>query len=71
MDRLPQELLGFIIDEVAHWDDYASRADLKNLRLSCRTLASSAAPHLFHTIPLWLSMSSLLNMVEASEHPDM
>lgn len=71
MHQLPQELLSVIITEVAKWDDYASRTDLKNLRLSCRTLSYFVAPYLFHNLPLWLGMSSLRNLVEASEDPHM
>ena len=67
--RLPAETLNKIIDEVAVYDDYLSRADLRSLRLSCRRLAILAASRLFETIPLWISIHSLENLAAISEHP--
>ena len=47
IDRLSQELLNILLDQVGVYDDFASRADLKNLRLVKKALAATAAPRLF------------------------
>ena len=62
MDKLPQELLGEVLQ-------YLPRTDLPTIRLLNRTLAAEAEPALFHTIPLWIELKSLEALTSVSEHP--
>lgn len=62
MERLPQELLAFVIE-------YLSERDLAALRLVTWSLAATATPALFHTITLWFSIKSLKRLTRISEHP--
>ena len=64
MDRLPQELLRSIADNV----DYT---DLEPLRLVNQGLAAAAAPRLFEAIPLWIGVRSLERLTAISEHPQL
>ena len=68
LDRLPAELLHNILQRLAPSDDNVHRLALRNLRLMNRLLADLAAPLLFDTIPLWLSLQSLTNLSRLSEH---
>lgn len=61
MDTLPHEVVRQIV--CGH-----SRADLKLIRLVNKTLASAAAPPLFHTVPVWMNLDSLTHFTALSEH---
>ncbi len=63
MDKLPQELLQHIFD-----DEELSNSDLESLRLVNKALAAAAAPSLFHTISVWLSLASLERLTSIAEH---
>ena len=67
MDRLPPEVLKFILENVTLYDDYVALNDLNNLRLSCKRLADFVAPWLFESFPVWLDVDSLHNLVLLSE----
>ena len=61
LEKFPRELL----------DDIAStlpRQDLFHVRLVSKTLATSAAPSLFQTIPVWLGCKSLEQFKAISNH---
>ncbi len=62
MDRLPQELLQLIIKS-----EELANTDLATLRLVNKTLATAAAPPLFHTISVWLSFTSLERLTNIAE----
>jgi hypothetical protein len=62
MDRLPQELLQLIIE-----GEELANTDLATLRLVNKTLATAAAPPLFHTISVWLSFTSLERLTNIAE----
>ncbi|KAF6239779.1 hypothetical protein HO173_002325 [Letharia columbiana] len=64
MDRLPQELLRFIVEDVAY-------ESLEPLRLVNKALAAAAAPFLFEVIPLWIGVRSLERLTATSEHPQL
>ena len=64
MDRLPQELLRLIVEDV----DYES---LESLRLVNKAFAAAAAPLLFKVIPLWIGVRSLERLTAISEHPQL
>lgn len=71
MALLPLEIIFQMINEVAKNQDYASSTDLRRLRLVNKATNQAATPHLFHTVPLWLEKSSLQNLKDMSEHPEM
>lgn len=54
MDKLPSEILQLIIN-----DKKLSHCDRESLRLVNTTLAAATAPAHFHTISVWLSLTSL------------
>ncbi|MBA7491851.1 hypothetical protein ES702_02399 [subsurface metagenome] len=54
---LPTEILEAV------WDHLAC-ADLKNLRLVCKSTAQAASPHLFHTITFYPHLESLDQLTE-------
>lgn len=62
MEKLPQEILHKIVE-------YQRREDLHKIRIVNKSLSSAAAPFLFHTIPLWISLESLDALSHISEHP--
>jgi hypothetical protein len=62
MEKLPQEILHKIVE-------CQSREDLHKIRFVNKSLSSAAAPFLFHTIPLWISLESLDALSHISEHP--
>lgn len=62
MERLPQELLRFVVKDIE------SIRDLQALRLVNKALAAAANPFLFYTIPVWLSLRSLQRLASLSEH---
>ncbi|KAL2039480.1 hypothetical protein N7G274_007752 [Stereocaulon virgatum] len=62
MEKLPQEILHKIVE-------CQSRKSLHNIRSVNKSLSSAAAPFLFHTIPLWISLESLDALSHISEHP--
>lgn len=64
MDRLPQELLRFIVEDV----DYEC---FEPLRLVNKAFAAAAAPLLFEVIPLWIGVRSLERLTAISEHPQL
>ena len=64
MDRFPQELLRFIVEDVPY-------ESLEPLRLVNRAFAAAAAPFLFEVIPLWISVRSLERLTAISEHPQL
>ena len=61
MDRLPQEVLQLIVEDLP-------RDDLISVRIVNKALASAAAPTLFRSIPLWLGISGLEGINGISEH---
>lgn len=71
MDTLPQETLDLVLAPLADFSDVDSKITLCNLRLTCKRLADAAAPHLFISIPLWISLKSLQRLGELSIHPVM
>lgn len=64
MDRLPQEILRLIAEEVAY-------ESLEPLRLVNKAFAAAAAPFLFRSIPLWIGVRSLERLTAISEHPQL
>lgn len=62
MERLPQELLRFLVEDIE------PTRDLQAIRLVNKALAAAANPFLFHTIPVWLSLKSLQRLTSLSEH---
>ena len=64
MDRFPQELLRFIVEDVPY-------ESLEPLRLVNKAFAAAAAPFLFEVIPLWISVRSLERLTAISEHPQL
>lgn len=64
MDRLPQEILHLIAEEVAY-------KSLEPLRLVNKAFAAAAAPPLFRSIPLWIGVRSLERLTAISEHPQL
>ena len=71
MERLPPELLREIVDIIAAPDTYESRVDLGTFRLLGRQYAPVAAPLLFHTVPLWISLKNLQSLAVYSNNPDL
>lgn len=71
MKYLPQEITEKIIDNVAKYEDYLSRQDLRNLRLVNKNFSHFATPPLFQTVPFWLGLRSLEHLTLISEHPQM
>ena len=71
MYRLPRELLEIVVSSIGTGDDYASREDLKSLRLVTKTLTEIAAVPLFRTLPLWISLKSLQNLSDIADHPQL
>lgn len=69
MKYLPPEITEKIIDNVAKYDDYLSRRDLRNLRLVNKHFSHFATPPLFQAVPFWLGLSSLEHLTLISEHP--
>ena len=64
MDRLPQELLRDIVQDVPY-------ESLEPLRLVNKAFAAAAAPSLFKCIPIWISVRSLERLTAISEHPQL
>ena len=64
MDRLPQELLRLIVQDVPY-------ESLEPLRLVNKAFAAAAAPPLFKSIPIWLGVRSLERLTAISEHPQL
>ena len=64
MNRLPQELLCLIVQNVPY-------ESLENLRLVNKALSDAAAPPLFKSIPVWISVRSLERLTAISEHPQL
>ena len=64
MERLPQELLRFIVQDVPY-------ESLEHLRLVNQAFAAAAAPPLFRSIPVWISVRSLERLTALSEHPQL
>ena len=64
MERLPQELLRLIVQEVPY-------ESLESLRLVNKAFAVAAAPPLFKSIPIWVSVRSLERLTAISEHPQL
>lgn len=64
MNRLPLEVLRFIVEEVPY-------GSLENLRLVNKTLAAAGAPRLFEAIPVWIGIKSLERLTALSEHPQL
>ena len=64
MERLPQELLRLIVQEVPY-------ESLEPLRLVNKAFAAAAAPPLFKSIPIWISVRSLERLTAISEHPQL
>ena len=64
MDRLPQELLRLIVQDVPY-------ESLEPLRLVNKAFATAAAPALFKSIPIWISVRSLERLTAISEHPQL
>lgn len=62
MDRLPQEVLRLIVQEFPY-------ESLESLRLVNKAFAAAAAPPLFKSIPVWISVRSLERLTAISEHP--
>ena len=71
MDTLPQETLDLMLAPLADYSDVDSKTTLCNLRLTCERLADAVAPHLFTSVPLWISLKSLQRLGELSIHPVM
>ncbi len=65
MERLPQELLRLLLENVK------SSRDLQAIRLVNKALAAAANPFLFRTIPVWLSLRSLQSLTFVSEHSEL
>lgn len=63
MERLPEELLQLIIKS-----EELANTDLATLRLVNKTLATAAAPSLFHTVSVWLSFTSLERLMDIAEN---
>ena len=59
---LPTETQCQIVAELALSDSYEGRTSLAALRLCCRPLNDMATRHFFTAIPLWLSLSSIINL---------
>lgn len=51
------------------WDFSTSKADTKNVRLSCRDLSNIASKHFFDHVSVVLSQSSITNFERISNHP--
>ena len=64
MDKLPNELLAFVLTG-------QTKRDLKALRLVNRTLAAAVTPELFNSVSAWISVRSLQNLTNLSEHPEL
>ena len=64
MDRLPQELLRLIVQDIPN-------ESLEPLRLVNKAFAAAAAPSLFKSIPIWISVRSLERLTAISEHPQL
>ena len=62
MDRLPQEMLRLIVQDVPY-------ESLESLRLVNKAFATAAAPPLFKSIPAWIGVRSLERLTAISEHP--
>ena len=74
MDRMPPEILRFIMLELAEIesDNYESAVpitDIKALRLSCRAFADLAPEYLFHNIWLYMEEDSLTKLKTLTDHP--
>ncbi|KAG8530218.1 uncharacterized protein KY384_004718 [Bacidia gigantensis] len=69
MDHVPPEVTNMIFEAVASPNDRASRKDLCNLRMVNKSFSVMGAPHVFHTIPLWIGLRSLENLHTLSQHP--
>ncbi|KAG8530229.1 uncharacterized protein KY384_004729 [Bacidia gigantensis] len=70
MDRLPLELLDAIFQYLTPLDHQEHKVGLSSLRFLCKRIASAVAPHLFSTIPVWISAKSLKNLDDLSKHPE-
>lgn len=71
---MPYEIKCMIADNIAEYSTDGSAGtikDLRHLRLVTKAFAVVVTPILFHTIPLWISRSSIANLVNISQQPAM
>lgn len=66
MDKLPPELLQLVIS-----DKGLSNADRERLRLVNKKLSAAVAPIHFHTISVWISLTSLQRLTNIAEHENL
>lgn len=72
MEQMPRELLDMVVDEIAKNRSFASRQDLRNIRLVNKALSQAALATLFHTIFVWwFGRQSLQDLTDLSNHPEM
>ncbi|KAG8530227.1 uncharacterized protein KY384_004727 [Bacidia gigantensis] len=69
MDKIPNEVLEQIIDDLAPFEDPGTLTDLKAVRLANKRLCHTATPHLFRAVPLWMSIRNITKLKQISEHP--
>ena len=71
MNSLPQELCDEIASHLSDVEEDVTKNALVSLRLVNKAFAKAAAPILFFSIPLWLSLKSLERLVGISDDPNM
>ena len=67
MDRLPQELLCLVVQNIEHGNADA----LRSSRLVNKALSAAATPLLFEVVTVWIGVRSLERLTAISEHPQL